>query len=63
VAVDVPGDFKPFHFDFDRDARDRIVASLLSISTPRVRITVLPWPPKRARVCAGGLGPKKGGRS
>ena len=63
VAVDVSKNFKPFHLYFDRDARDRIVASLLSISAPRVRLTILRWPPKRARVYAGGLGPKKGSRS
>ncbi len=61
VLVDVSKNVKPFHLYFDRATRDQLVASLLGVSAPRVQLTIHPWPPKRARVYAKGIGAKKGG--
>jgi hypothetical protein len=62
VEVSQADFYKPLHLYFDRDTRDRIVALLLSISAPRVRVTMLRRPPKGVRIYAGPIGPKKAGR-
>lgn len=48
----------PLHVTFDRATSTLLAAELLKGSTPRVRLTIHPWPTKRARIYVDGIGPK-----
>ena len=56
VLVEVSRDSPPLHVMFDRATSMLLAAKLLKGSTPRVRLTIHPWPPKRARIYIDGIG-------